>query len=164
MWILAALMAPCVLAAMPLTSANANAEGASPLFAVTIADGHRQWELIAPSHETDPLNELRVIFGNTLSMKAYREGILPFPDGAVLAKLAWKHVQSSDFAAAFVPGTATTLQIMVKDSKKYASTGGWRSGRFVDGKPVDEAQHNMCFGCDEANVKGHDFVFTRSAP
>jgi len=34
---------------------------------------------------------------------------------------------------------------MVQDSKKYASTGGWGSGRFMDGKPVDEAQHKTCF-------------------
>jgi hypothetical protein len=53
---------------------------------------------------------------------------------------------------------------MVKDSKKYPSTGGWGFGRFVDGKPVDEAQHTTCFGCHQANVKGHDFVFTRLAP
>jgi hypothetical protein len=97
-------------------------------------------------------------------MKAYREGALPFPDGAVLAKLAWKHVPSAEFDGAFVPGPATTVQFMVKDSKKYASTGGWGFGQFIDGKPVDEAQHKACFACHEANVKGHDFVFTRFAP
>jgi hypothetical protein len=73
-------------------------------------------------------------------------------------------VPSAEFKGAFVPGQATTLQIMVKDSKKYASTGGWGFGRFIDGKPVDEAQHKTCFTRHEANVKGHDFVFTRYAP
>jgi hypothetical protein len=53
---------------------------------------------------------------------------------------------------------------MIKDSKKYAATGGWGFGRFIGGKPVDEAQHKTCFACHEANVKGHDFVFTRLAP
>lgn len=53
---------------------------------------------------------------------------------------------------------------MVKDSKKYAATGGWGFGQFVDGKPVDEAQHKTCFACHAALVKGHDFVFTRYAP
>jgi hypothetical protein len=65
---------------------------------------------------------------------------------------------------AFVPGRATTVQIMVKDSKKYASTGGWGFGRFIDGKPVDEAQHKTCFPCHAANAEQHDFVFTRFAP
>jgi hypothetical protein len=97
-------------------------------------------------------------------VKAYRDGTLPFPDGAILAKLAWKHVLSVEFPAAFVPGAATTIQIMVKDSKKYASTGGWGFGRFIDGKPVDEAQHRTCFPCHEAGAKGHDWVFTRWAP
>ena len=133
-------------------------------FGVTIPDGYRQWELIAPSHEADPLNELRAILGNTVSIKAYREGVLPFPDGAILAKLAWKHTQSDAFEAAFVPGAATTVQIMVKDSKKYASTGGWGFGRFVNGMPVDEAQHATCFACHQANVKDHDLVFSRFAP
>jgi len=54
--------------------------------------------------------------------------------------------------------------VMVKDSKKYAATGGWGFGRFIDGKPVDEAQHRTCFACHQANVKGHDIVFTRFVP
>jgi hypothetical protein len=53
---------------------------------------------------------------------------------------------------------------MVKHSKKYAATGDWGFGRFINGKPVGEAQHKTCFACHEPNVKGHDFVFTRYAP
>ena len=64
---------------------------------------------------------------------------------------------------AFVPGAATTVQIMVKDSKKYATTGGWGFGRFINGKPVDKAQHETCFACHEANAKEQDMVFTRYA-
>lgn len=147
-----------------LPSAAVRDPGASPIFGVTFQQGYRRWELIAPSQETGALDELRAILGNAVAMKAYREGTLPFPDGAILAKLAWKHTPSAEFAAAFVPGAATTVQFMVKDSKRYASTGGWGFGRFIDGKPVDEAQHRTCFPCHQANVKGHDFVFTRFAP
>ncbi|MBC7938684.1 MAG: cytochrome P460 family protein [Chitinophagaceae bacterium] len=136
----------------------------SPIFGVTIPSGYRQWEIVAPSQETGALDELRTVLGNPLAIKAYREGALPFPDGTVLAKLAWKRAQSSEFSPAYVPGAATTVQFMVKDSKKYASTGGWGFGRFIDGKPADEAQHQTCFACHAANVKGHDFVFTRLAP
>jgi hypothetical protein len=53
---------------------------------------------------------------------------------------------------------------MVKDSKKYAATGGWGFGKFMNGKPVSEAEHKACFACHEAHVKNHDFVFTRFAP
>jgi hypothetical protein len=157
---LAVAMAPPVLAAMP--SAPANAEG-SPIYGVTIPDGYRQWELIAPSNEKEPLNELRAILGNPVAMTAYRRGTLPFPDGTILAKLAWKRVPSGEFNGAVVPGAATTVQFMVKDSKKYAATGGWGFGRFVNGKPADEAQHKTCFDCHSANVKDHDLVFTRLA-
>jgi hypothetical protein len=145
----------------PLSS---SIDTASPIFGVTIPPGYRQWQLIAPAHEAGSLDELRSVLGNDLAMKAYREGTLPFPDGTILAKLAWKHVPSPEIDGAFVPGRTTTVQIMVKDSKKYAATGGWGFGRFIDGKPVDEAQHRTCFACHQARVQGHDFVFTRWAP
>lgn len=136
----------------------------SPIFGVTIPSGYRQWEVVAPSQETGSLDELRVVVGNAQAIKAYQDGTLPFPEGTVLAKLAWKRVQSSEFSPAYVPGAATTVQFMVKDSKKYPSTGGWGFGRFIDGKPADEDQHRTCFACHAANVKDHDFVFTRLAP
>jgi hypothetical protein len=145
-------------------AATADTPAKSPLYGVTVPEGYRHWEFIAPAHETPPLDELRVVVGNDIAIKAYREGTLPFPDGAILVKLAWKHVQSKEFAPAFVPGAATTVQVMVKDSKKYAASGGWGFGRFIDGKPVDLAQHQTCLGCHKANVKDHDLVFTRYAP
>ncbi|MDB5974652.1 MAG: hypothetical protein JWR07_1412 [Nevskia sp.] len=139
------------------------ASKASPIYGVTIPAGYRQWEMVAVSYEA-PFDEFRGILGNPLAMKAYRDGRLPFPDGAILAKLAWKRVPLPESEGAFVPGPATTVQIMVKDSKKYAASGGWGYGRFINGKPVDEAQHQTCFACHQAKVKGHDFVFTRFAP
>jgi hypothetical protein len=137
---------------------------ASPIYGVTLPDGYRQWELVAPSQEAAPLNELRAIVGNATAIKAYQDGTLPFPDGTVLVKLAWKHEPSPEFEPASVPGAATTVQVMVKDSKKYAATGGWGFGRFINGKPADEAQHRTCFACHQARVKNHDLVFTRFAP
>ncbi len=142
----------------------------SPIFGVTIPAGYRQWAMVSVAHEEGDLDELRGILWNVESMKAYREGKLPFPDGAVLVKLAWKHVPSPEDNLAlgnfqaFVPGRPTTVQVMVKDSKKYAATGGWGFGRFIDGKPVNESQHKTCFPCHEAFMKDHDFVFTRYAP
>lgn len=139
------------------------AAAASPLFGVTIPEGYRGWQVVAPSHRPDK-DEVRVILGNEIAMKAYRAKTLPFPDGAVLAKLAWKRVKSPEFEEAFVPGEPQRIEFMVKDAKRYAATGGWGFGRFVGGKPADEAQHKSCFPCHEANVKGNDFVFTRYAP
>lgn len=102
--------------------------------------------------------------GNKAAIDTYRAGTLPFPDGTVLVKLAWKQMPSAEFEPATVPGAATTIQVMVKDSKKYAATGGWGFGRFIDGKPVDAAQHQTCFACHQARVQSHDYVFTRYAP
>ena len=153
----------CVMAATWTTSGNADSE-ASPIFGVTIPPEYRKWELIAPSQETGALDELRVILGNAVAVEAYRKGTLPFPDGTILVKLAWKHTESTEFPAAFVPGSPTTVQVMVKDAAKYAATGGWGFGRFKNGTPVDDAQHRTCFGCHSANVQSHDFVFTRFAP
>jgi hypothetical protein len=164
----ASATALCVFASTAFSAGHAD-ETASPIYGVTIPAGYRQWELIAPSHEA-LLDELRGILGNPVAMKAYRKGTLPFPDGTILAKVAWKHVPSAEDNGAlgqfqaFVPGHPTTVQFMVKDSKKYATTGGWGFGRFIDGKPVDEAQHKTCFPCHEAHAKEHDYVFTRYAP
>jgi hypothetical protein len=87
----------------------------------------------------------------------------------MLAKVAWKRVPSAGDDAvlgspqAFVPGAATTVQIMVKGSKEYAATGRWGFGRFIDGKPVDEAPHETCFLCYEARAKGQDLLLTKYA-
>jgi hypothetical protein len=127
---------------------------------VTIPRGYRNWQVVAPS-QRDDMDEIRVILGNGIAMRAYRAKQLPFPDGTILAKLVWKRAKSAEFDNTFVPGEPVKVEIMVKDAKKYASTGGWGFGRFVDGKPADEKQHATCWPCHVSNVKGHDFVFTR---
>jgi hypothetical protein len=151
-------------AVMSMAPERPNVEDASPIFGVTIPQGYRQWELVGPAQEAPPLDEIRAVLGNSVAIDAYRDRTLPFPDGTIFAKLAWKHVQSPDFRPASIPGAATTIQIMVKDSSKYAATGGWGFGRFINGKPVDAAQHRTCFPCHAALAKAHDFVFTRFAP
>jgi hypothetical protein len=108
-------------------------------------------------------------------MKAFREGTLPFPDGTIIAALHWNEVSSDEndkvlamgFPGAglrsFVAGSGVNVQFMVKDSKKYAATGGWGYADFTSGKPGNEALHKTCFACHEP-AKDRDFVFTRYAP
>ena len=158
-----AVIAVAAPTATGIALGDASSSEASPIYGVKLPDGYRQWALIAPAQEAEPLNELRAVLGNDLAIKAYQDSTLPFPDGAVLVKLAWKHVQSPEFEPASIPGAATTVQVMVKDSSKYAATGGWGFGRFINGKPADEAQHQTCFACHQARVQNHDFVFTRFA-
>ncbi|WP_156433821.1 cytochrome P460 family protein [Bradyrhizobium retamae] len=169
--VLAAILLIVLLASVPYLVAIAFAQApagdasadASPIFGVTIPTGYKQWELIAPAEEAAPLNELRAVVGNQTAVDAYQAGKLPFPDGTILVKRAWEKKQSPEFASATIPGAATTVQVMVKDSRKYAATGGWGFGRFINGKPVDEAQHRTCFACHEARAKSYDYVFTRLA-
>jgi Cytochrome P460 len=142
---------------------------ADPVFGITIPRGYRDWKLISVAHEGGNLNDLRALLGNDVAIKAYREGKLPFPDGTMIARLAWSYVPSEENdkvfgrAQSFVPGPATNVQFMVKDSKKYAATGGWGFAQFKDSKPADEALLKTCFSCHEP-VKARDFVFTRYAP
>ncbi|MBO1360466.1 cytochrome P460 family protein [Acetobacter sacchari] len=137
---------------------------ASPIYGVTIPDGYRSWELVGPSLEAAPLNELRVIVGNKVAINAYKSGKLPFPNGSILVKLAWKRAQSPDFAPATIPAAATTVQVMVKDSRRYAASGGWGYGRFANGIPAPEAQQATCFACHSGHVRERDYVFTHYAP
>jgi hypothetical protein len=160
---------------VPDESAVTNAE-ASPVFGVKVPAGYRQWGLIAPLREAGQAgspDRLYAILGNDIAMKAYQEGTLPFPDGTILIKRSWEQVPSTldddvlGGSQAFIPGRAAMIQVMIKDSKKYASTGGWGFGKwFMNGKPVSKAQHEACFECHESteDVKNHDFVFTRYAP
>ncbi|MFG1237192.1 cytochrome P460 family protein [Xanthobacter autotrophicus DSM 597] len=52
---------------------------------MTLPNGYRSWELIAPAIEAAPLDELRAVLGNQTALDAYRSGTLPFPDGTVRA-------------------------------------------------------------------------------
>ena len=63
---------------------------------VKLPAGYRDWRLISVAHEEGSLNDLRAVLGNDIATKAYREGKLPFPDGAIIARLAWAHVPSEE--------------------------------------------------------------------
>jgi hypothetical protein len=166
--VFAAAAAACVIASTALTAGRAGDE-ASPIYGVTIPTGYRQWELVSVAHEAGDYNDLRAMLGNAVAMTAFRNGTLPLPDGTIIARLAWKYVPSAENnkvfgqSQSFIAGPATNVQFMVKDSKKYAATGGWGFAEFIDGKPADEAVHKTCFPCHEP-AKGHDFVFTRYSP
>jgi len=128
-----------------------------------------------------PLNDMRAKLGNDVAIRAYRDGKLPFPDGTIIARLAWNQSTSEEnnnavravlerglgpdtaqkvLAESFVAGAPSNVQFMVKDSNKYGSTGGWGFAQFTNGKPDGEAVLKTCFAC-HAPAKDRDFVFTR---
>lgn len=154
------------------TNSVANSTSPSPLFGVKIQKGYRDWRLISVAHEEGDKSDIRAILGNDIAINSYRSGKHSFPDGAVIARLAWSYIPSEandkafGRAQSFVAGPPTGwyLQFMVKDSKKYAATGGWGFAQFdKDGIPVDDAALKPCFPC-HVPAKADDFVFTHYAP
>ena len=160
-----------------MTAGNATADAktqsdskeAQQNIVTTIPPGYRDWKFISAAHEAGELNDIRAVLGNDIAIKAYREGKLPFPEGAIVGRIAWSYVASEENnkifgrEQSFVAGspTDTYLQFMVKDSKKYAATGGWGYSSFdKDGKPTDEKLMTTCFPCHQA-IKDRDYVFSR---
>ena len=158
---------------------------ATPIYGIKIPPGYRDWPLISVARIGGPANDIRAKLGNDVAIRAFRAGTHPFPDGTVIARLAWKQVTSDEnnvvfrtamlaqglspdviqkvLSESFVAGPPTNVQFMIKDSEKYASTGGWGFAQFTDGKPDGEAVHKTCFPC-HAPGKDRDFVFTRYSP
>ncbi len=158
-----------VVAYMAPASEHAD-DAAAAIEGGKLPPGYRDWRMISVAHEEGDLNDIRAVLGNDVAIKAYREGKLPFPDGAIVARLAWKYVPSEENNKAFgrdqsfVAGPPVHgVQFLVKDSKKYAATGGWKFAQFDDGKPLGEAMLKSCFPCHKP-AKDHDLVFTRYAP
>jgi len=173
------LIAVGALAGSVATMAPASGQmegGVAPVYGVKIPPGYRDWRLISVSHLAGGnVKQLRAQLGNDIAMKAFREGKLPFPDGTIIAALHWNEIVSDEnnkvlalgFPGAglqsFGAGPAVNVQFMVKDSKKYAATGGWGFGDFTNGKPGNEALHKTCYAC-HVPAEDRDFVFTRYAP
>jgi mono/diheme cytochrome c family protein len=136
--------------------------------------GYENWPVIAISHNG---GAVAAILGNSVMIDAYKAGIpgngKPFPDGAKMAKVHWNaKVDASEPGAPTVPGTEHDVDFMLKDSKRFADSGGWgygvfevdaASGKFRLGNLTDkppQANDARCgFACHTA-VKTKDYVFT----
>ena len=162
-----AMLAGIVASIVP--SPGRAAQQGAPVFVTKMPTGYRDWRLISVSHEGGNINSIGAVLGNDVAIKAYREGKLPFPDGTVIAALHYQYVPSDENnkifgrVQSFVPGRPTNIQFEVKDSKKYAATGGWGFGHFnSDGTPGNDALMKTCFPCHAKASR--DLVFTRYAP
>ena len=75
--------------------ASAQSEGdSSPIYGVKIPAGYRDWKIIAVDQLllAGKSDQLRAQLGNDIAVQAYREGKLPFPDGAIIAAIHWTRV------------------------------------------------------------------------
>ena len=134
--------------------------------------GYEDWQVVSVSHKFDLL---AAILANPVMIDAYRAGApgngKPFPDGAKLAKIHWDRKQMEWFRV-LVPGTQHDVDFMVKDSKRFADSGGWgwgafdydaASDTFTPATLADKAPQGndaKCgFACHTV-VKNRDYVFT----
>ena len=136
--------------------------------------GYETWEVIATSYNE---HAIAVIVGNPAMIQAFQAGVpgngKPFPDGAKMAKIHWKQKTAETFPGQpFVPDTQHDADFMVKDSKRFADSGGWgyaafnydaATDTFTPGTTADEAPQGndaKCgFACHTV-VKARDYVFT----
>jgi hypothetical protein len=173
-FVLIAVMAAGIIAYRAHASGPSDGDS-SPIYGVKIPAGYRDWKLIAVDNllVEGKADQLRAQLGNDIAIKAFKEGTVPFPDGAIIAAIHWTRVPSEDNnkvlagsfpgAQSFVVGSPVNVQFMVKDSKRYAATGGWGFADFTGEKPGDKALHETCFAC-HTPAKDRDHVFTRYAP
>jgi hypothetical protein len=135
--------------------------------------GYESWQVVATS-QTDKL--IAVILANPVMIKAYQAGIpgngKPFPDGAKMAKIHWTPSKNQYFPTATVPGTQHDVDFMVKNSKRFADSGGWgwavfnyddASNTFSPGTTADQppqANDAKCGYACHTTVKARDYVFT----
>jgi Cytochrome P460 len=135
--------------------------------------GYEGWQAISMSRSD---KAVAVIVGNPAMIDAYRAGIpangQPVPDGARMAKVHWKPKQNPFFADATVPGDLVNVDLMVKDSKRFADSGGWGYAVFdynaasdaftpgtTAGSPPQGNDARCGFACHTI-VKARDYVFT----
>jgi Cytochrome P460 len=136
--------------------------------------GYEDWSVIAISENQ---GAIAVIMGNPAMINAYKQGVpgngKPFPDGAKMAKIHWMPKKQEAYPGQpMVPGPQHDVDFMVKDSKRFAKSGGWGYGAFdYDAasdtfSPATEAdnppqKHDaQCgFACHTL-VKNRDYVFT----
>lgn len=135
--------------------------------------GYESWQVVSVSQDGDMF---AVILANPVMIDAYKAGIpgngKPFPDGSKMAKIHWNPKKMEVFPAATVPGTQHDVDFMVKDSKRFADSGGWGWGAFereaasgtfrpatTADKPPQGNDAKCGFACHTI-VKNRDYVFT----
>ena len=135
--------------------------------------GYESWQVVAISHND---KAVAVILANPAMIEAYQAGVpgngKPFPDGARMAKIHWKPQKNQYFPDTTVPGVLHDVDFMVKDSKRFADSGGWgwaafeydaASDTFAPGTEANEppqANDAKCGAACHTVVKKQDYVFT----
>ena len=110
----------------------------------------------------DALGGMHNVYINEKGLPALKKGG-PYPDRSMFA------TDLHDFKVddgSYVEGARKGIAVMVKDDKKYASTGGWGFQFFAGGdpkKPVVTDAAKDCFACHQPK-KDQDYVYSTYIP
>ena len=163
----------CVWAALALAAGDKYTMRVPGGLAFSEFRGYESWQAVSMSRNEKVVD---VILGNPAMMDAFRAGFpangKPAPDGAKMAKIHWRPKQNEFFPSATVPGTLLNVDFMVKDSKRFAGSGGWGYAVFdyddtldtfkpgtAAGTPPQGNDAKCGFACHTL-AKHQDYVFT----
>src|SRR3954467_171030 len=90
-YLLLAVAAVAVLFASTGATSGRSDGGADPIVTGTLAPGSRDWRLVSVAREEGQLDDIRAILGNDVAIQAYRQATRPFPEGTVIARIAWAY-------------------------------------------------------------------------
>lgn len=123
----------------------------------------KEWGLVTIRFRKDS-GEMRLTYGNEAALKVLNSGAINYPDGAIFAKIGFHTNSDPQFESSVVPNGIRRYQFMVKDKKKYKSTGGWGYGLFdPDGKTFAEdpkITQDACYAC-HTMVENRGDVFSQ---
>jgi len=135
--------------------------------------GYEEWQAISMSRKE---SVVAITLGNPVMIAAYKAGIpangQPVPDGAKMAKIHWSAKSNPFFSDISVPGNLANVDFMVKDSKRFADSGGWgyaafdydaASDAFTPATTADtppQGNNARCGLSCHSRAKATDYVFT----
>lgn len=139
---------------------------ALPALAADVAypDGYRDWHhvksmVIQPGHGLyEAFGGIHHLYANAGAVQGYRSG--HFPDGAVIV---FDLLEARSADNAITEGPRKIVGVMVRDSKRYAATGGWGFEGFRGDSTTDRAvgpnAASACFACHQPQ-KDREYVFS----
>src|SRR5262249_42803817 len=135
--------------------------------------GYEGWQTVSISQNE---KHMAVNLANPAMIKAYQSGIpgngKPFPDRSKVATGHWNSKKLETFPNTSVPESLHDVDFMVKDSKRFADSGGWGWAAFnYDAAPdtftpattADQPPQGNDAKCGLAChtiAKAKDYVFT----
>ena len=125
-------------------------------------EGYRMWthiktELIGPGNPNFESNGgYHHIYANAAAMQGYNSGY--FPDGSVLI---FDVLNTREHGGNTQEAGRKRLNVMVKDSLKYSSTGGWGYGEFTGDSHTQILTPTLKTKCFNYHSKRENYVFSR---